>query len=348
MSAGAEGRLPEERAKGGAPGRLKVVRVPAPAGDSAFAEAVRSGLGSRPRSLPCRFFYDERGSRLFEEICRLPEYYPTRTEEGILSGAAPEIASSLGGDVTLVELGSGSSRKTRLLIEALLARQGRLHYAPLDISEAFLVETARGLLVRYPGLTVTAVAGEYRDALRHLPRAGGPRLVLFLGSNVGNLDGSVAVGLLSLLAAALSPEDRLLVGFDRVKDPAILERAYNDAAGVTEAFNKNLLLRVNRELGGRFDLDAWAHEAPWVAGRSRVEMRLVSRAAQAVPVGALGSDFEFERGEAIHTESCHKYTVAGFLALAAAAGFSADRLWSDAAEWFGLALLRPDGPGAAS
>lgn len=348
MSAGTESRFPEERAEAGAPGRLRLVKVPGPAGDAAFADAVRAGLGARPRSLPCRFFYDERGSRLFEEICRLPEYYPTRTEEGILLGAAPEIASSLGGEATLVELGSGSSRKTRLLIEALLARQGRLHYAPLDISEAFLVESARGLLARYPGLKVTAVAGEYRDALRHIPRAEGPRLVLFLGSNVGNLEEAEAVDLLSRLAVSLSAEDRLLVGFDRVKDPAVLERAYDDAAGVTEAFNKNLLLRVNRELGGRFDLDAWAHEAPWVAGRSRVEMRLVSREAQRVPVGALASVFEFERGEAIHTESCHKYTVPGFLGICAAAGLAPVRLWSDPAEWFGLALLSPARPGAAS
>lgn len=326
-----------------ADGRLRLVRPP-PAGDVyGFAAAVRDGLGGRPKSLPCRFFYDDEGSRLFEEICRLPEYYPTRTEGEILARNAGEIVEAVGEGAALAELGSGSSAKTRTLIEALLSQQDRLHYAPVDISAGFLEETSGRLLELYPGLSVTAIAAEYREAIPHLPPHDGPRLVLFLGSNVGNLEDGEAASLLGAVAATLAPRDRLLVGFDRLKEPEVLERAYDDAAGVTARFNRNLLARANRELGAEFDLDGFAHAAPFVPERSRVEMRLVSRRRQEIRVAALGLAFAFEDGEAIHTESCHKYALADVDRIAHASGLRVDRLWSDPREWFTVALLAPNG-----
>ena len=323
--------------------RLRLVRPPPTGGGDGFAAAVRDGLGGCPKSLPCRFFYDDEGSRLFEEISRLPEYYPTRTEGEILARNAGEIAEAVGEGAALAELGSGSSAKTRTLIEAFLARQEALHYAPVDISAGFLEETARSLLCRYPGLSVTAIAAEYREAIPHLPPHDGPRLVLFLGSNVGNLEEDEASSLLGAVAGTLAPRDRLLVGFDRLKEPEVLERAYDDAAGVTARFNRNLLARANRELGAGFDLDGFAHAAPFVAERSRVEMRLVSRRRQEVGVAALGLSFAFEEGEAIHTESCHKCALADVERLVHASGLRVDRLWSDPREWFTVALLAPNG-----
>jgi L-histidine N-alpha-methyltransferase len=334
----------EVRAPGSRPGseaRLRLVTVPCASPEETFAGAVRQGLGGRPKSLPCRFFYDEAGSRLFEEICRLPEYYPTRTERAILARAAGEIAEAAGEGVSLAELGSGSSEKTRLLIEALLARQPELHYVPVDISAGFLEASSRALLARFPRLRVTAIAGEYRDALPRFPPREGPLLLLFLGGNVGNLDEEEAVALLGSAAAALSPADRLLVGFDRVKERSVLERAYDDGAGVTAAFNRNLLARINRELGGEFDPGDFDHAAPFVEERSRIEMHLVSRKPQAVRVAALGRTFPFGEGETIHTENSHKYDRAAIARIAASAGLGVLGLWSDPHEWFTLALLVP-------
>lgn len=330
-------------ARPGSGERLNVVRVPCASEESGFAGAVRAGLGATPKSLPCRFFYDDAGSRLFEEICSLPEYYATRIEREILLRAAPEIAGAVGAGAALAELGSGSSAKTRYVIEALLARQDELHYVPIDISATFLEESARALLERFARLRITAIGGEYLDAVPHLPPREGPLLVLFLGGNVGNLGEEEASALLSGVAAGLSPQDRLLVGFDRLKERGVIERAYDDGAGVTAAFNRNLLVRINRELGGEFDLDAFGHVAPFVEERSRIEMHLVSRRSQKVRVAALGQTFSFDEGETIHTENSHKYDPAGIDRLCGAAGLAVERLWSDPLEWFSLALLAPCG-----
>jgi L-histidine N-alpha-methyltransferase len=322
--------------------RLTFVDVPCHAEGESFLGAVRDGLACRAKQLPCRFLYDRFGSRLFEAICALPEYYPTRAEEGILREHAEEIITAVGQDVALSEFGSGSSAKTRILIEALLARQERLVYVPIDISVPFLKECAHALLRQYQRLWLKAIGAEYDAAIPHLPRYHGPRLILFLGSNIGNMEDGEASAFLARVAAGMQARDRLLVGFDRLKDPRVIEAAYNDPAGVTAAFNKNLLARINRELGGEFDLGAFDHAAPFVVAKRRVEMRLVSHRAQRVRVGALGRIFHFAPGEWIHTENSHKYALGSFERLCHAAGLGVAELWTDRRDWFALALLRTD------
>ncbi len=309
----------------------------------AFCETLWRGLSATPKSIPPRFFYDRAGSDLFERITDLPEYYPTRTEAAILEAHADEIVAAVGAGMTLVEFGSGSSRKTRLLIEAALRRQNALTYVPIDISRAFLRESSEALLDEYPGLSIHALAGEYFDAARALPPADGPRLILFLGSNVGNLSHEEAVEFLRRVRASMAPHDRLLVGTDMVKEVAILEAAYDDAQGVTAAFNLNLLARINRELGAHFDLDGFVHAAPWDAENERIEMRLVSRGDQRVRVDALDHTFEFADGEAIVTEWSQKYTRESFASLCARARFDVDRIWTDERGWFVENLLCPFG-----
>ena len=309
---------------------------------AAAALAHRDGLGASPKTLPCRFFYDEQGSLLFESICDLPEYYLTRAEREILETSADEIASLFPSATSLVELGSGSSVKTRLLIEAFLRRHGRLRYLPVDISRTMLEESSLALLDDYPALEILAIAADYNDGLRQLRlEQGRPKLVLWLGSTIGNFEPDEARVFLRRVRGALGAADRLLVGFDRKKDPAVLEAAYDDAAGVTARFNMNLLVRVNRELAGEFDLDAFAHRAVWNAARGRVEMHLVSLREQTVHVGALDLDIAFAKGESIHTESSHKYAPEEIEALAADAGLATLRGWEDTADRFSLCLLGP-------
>lgn len=319
--------------------RLRVIHVPCSSPADTLAGAVASGLRSREKTLPCRFFYDETGSRLFERICLLPEYYPTRTEEGILRRNASDIVAAAGSGVSLSEFGSGSSVKTRILIEALLERQDELLYVPIDISLEFLEKSARALLEQYRGLWMTAIGSEYNDAIPYLPSHAGPRLILFLGGNIGNLDRPAAARFLRRVRSTMKPDDRLLVGFDQLKPPSIITAAYNDSAGVTAAFNKNLLARINRELGGRFDLDSFEHHAPFVEEHARVEMRLVSRRHQVVRVAALNRTFAFSLNESIHTENCHKYSLEAFAELASTAGLEVRDSWSDDRRWFRLALL---------
>lgn len=315
-------------------------------GPDDFATAVRNGLTTAPRSLPCRFFYDREGSRLFEAICRLPEYYPTRTERGILARRAGEIAAVLPPDGVVVELGSGSAEKTALVLDAILADRGEVCFAPVDISRSALVESADRLLADRPGLQVLAVHGEYRRSLAALDAAlaGRPRLVLWLGSSIGNLDRNAAAGFLADLAAGLHPADRLLLGVDLRKDRAILERAYDDEAGITAAFNRNLLARINRELGGNFSLEAFAHEARWEPDPGRVRMHLVSRLGQAVRIAALDLELYFAEGERIHTEDAWKYAPGEIDDLARAAGLQVLERWTDIRQWFSLNLLALPGP----
>lgn len=330
---------------------------------ASLAEEVRAGLAGMPKRLPCRFFYDEAGSRLFEQICELPEYYVTRAEREVLAARADEIVARLPlreASAELVELGSGSATKTRLLIDALLRRQRSLRYVPVDISRSALEESARVLLAAYPTLSVDAVAAEYRDGLRYLARGGaldgctadgtggahsgdkpGSRLLLWLGSNVGNLTRDEAAAFLREVRDLMDAGDRLLIGIDRRKDRAVLERAYDDAQGVTARFNKNLLRRINDDLGGDFDLDMFAHRAVYHEDEGRIAMYLVSTHAQVVTVGALDLRVPFAAGEVIHTEDSYKYSDEEIHGLAAGAGFAVERQWVDAGERFSENLFQP-------
>jgi L-histidine N-alpha-methyltransferase len=307
-----------------------------------FAAAVEGGLCGHPKSLPCRFLYDEVGSALFEEICDLPEYYLTRTERALLEDCADEIAALLPNPVALAELGSGSSSKTRLLIEALLRRQRALRYVPVDISRTALKDAARALLSDYDALEVHAIADEYEEGLRHVrAETERPLVIAWLGSNVGNFERRAAARFLAGVCRQLRPTDRLLLGIDLRKEAHVLERAYDDPAGITARFNLNLLDRINRELGGRFDLDRFAHRAVYHKDEGRVELGLESRQDQQVEIAALGRVVKFAKHETIHTEDSYKYSLAEIEALAAGAGFRVAQRWLDGAQAYSLNLLAP-------
>jgi dimethylhistidine N-methyltransferase len=306
-----------------------------------FAEDVRVGLESVPKRLACRYFYDEEGSLLFEEICDLPEYYLTRAEREILEKHARTIGAFVP-TATLVELGSGSASKTRLLIDAMLDSRPTLRYVPIDISPTMLEESSKALLADYDRLAITAIAAEYEDGLALLPgKTSSPRLIAWLGSNIGNLDRGEAVRFLSRLRAASSREDRVLCGIDLRKGRSVLEPAYEDARGVTARFNLNLLARINRELGGRFDLSLFRHRAVYDEVTGRVAMYLVSGRAQRVTIAALGLEATFGEGEAIHTEDSYKYSLAEIDSLAASAGFRVEARWLDGEQRFSLNLFAP-------
>lgn len=307
-----------------------------------FATAVQEGLRGHPKSLPCRFLYDAVGSEVFEEICELPEYYLTRAEHEILERHADAIARACPSPLALAELGSGSSTKTRLLIEALLRHQGRLRYVPVDISKSMLDESARALLADYEGLEILGIASEYGKGLRHVAKeTGTPKLIAWLGSNIGNFPRSEARHFVSGIRDAMVAGDRLLLGIDLRKDAPTLEQAYDDPAGVTARFNKNLLARINRELGGHFDLDHWSHRAVVRESGGRVELGLVSERACAVRVDALDESFRFDAGEFVHTEDSTKYGPDEVDALASASSLTVERRWFDAEERFSLNLLAP-------
>lgn len=317
-----------------------------------FAREVEAGLKAQPKRLPCRFFYDRQGSLLFERICQLPEYYLTRVERGILEQRAAELAEhfsgpagpspSRSGEMTVVELGSGSAVKTRILLSAFLRLYGRLCYVPVDISHDMLEESSQSLLDEFPTLEVRAIAGEYQDGLRQL-REGDHRrkLILWLGSNVGNLDRTEAAAFLGRVRETMSRQDRLLVGIDLRKDRVTLEKAYDDSQGVTAEFNRNILARINRELGGNFDLGAFQHQAIYDEQVGRIEMYLVSTKPQQVRFEHLDLEAGFVAGEAIHTENSYKYSLAEIAALASASGTQVERQWLDSEQRFSVNLLVP-------
>ncbi|MBX6315704.1 MAG: L-histidine N(alpha)-methyltransferase, partial [Isosphaeraceae bacterium] len=307
-----------------------------------FAEAVRRGLTAHPKTLPCQYFYDAAGSLLFEQICELPEYYLTRTEDAILREHAGAMVAGWDRPLAMIELGSGSSTKTRRLIAAALAASGALHYIPIDVSPTILDDSARRLVRDFSGLFVTGYAADYRAALAALSlRIRGPKLIVFLGSSLGNYEADDAVALLSLIARALSPNDRLLLGVDLAKDRASLEAAYDDAQGVTAQFNLNLLARINRELGGNFDLDRFSHRATYHPDRSRVEMHLISLAEQTVMIPGASLVVRLAAGESIHTENSHKYTTEALHDLARRSGFIEEMAWTDPAGLFRVQRWRP-------
>ena len=304
--------------------------------DEDFRAAVVKGLSQPQKRLSSKYFYDERGSKLFEQITELPEYYPTRTEMALLRAHASEFAELIGPHASLVEFGSGSSTKVRILLDALETPSA---YVPIDISRDHLIESAKGLAEAYPDLMVVPVAADYTQPLE-LPEIPNEvvRIGFFPGSTIGNFTHAEAVGFLRTAATELGADNGLLIGVDLKKDTDILHAAYNDSAGVTAKFNLNILHHINRELGADFDLEGFSHDARWEPEQGRMEMHLVSKRDQTVRVD--GHVFEFQKGESIHTEDSHKYTIEEFHALAAAAGWRTYRYWIDADELFSIHYLR--------
>jgi L-histidine N-alpha-methyltransferase len=312
---------------------------------SALRADAAAGLTATPKWLPPKWFYDANGSALFDKITELPEYYPTRAERAILRAAASQIAAASGAH-TLVELGSGSSDKTRLLLDALRDAGTLRRYIPVDVSEAALADAGRRLLAAYPDLEVYAVVSDFEQRLG-LPADDGPggegpaRMVAFLGSTIGNMVPGQRARFLARLRASLRDGDTLLLGTDLVKDPAVLVAAYDDPAGVTADFNKNVLAVLNSELGAGFDLDAFDHVALWDARREWIEMRLRSAWAQTIELPAIGLTVEFADGEELRTEVSAKFHRRGVEAELAAAGFALRSWWTDPDRLFGLSLSVP-------
>jgi L-histidine N-alpha-methyltransferase len=335
--------------------RLRLHQLDTADARAAFARDVATGLRSTPKQLFPKYFYDELGSELFDAICLLPEYYLTRAENEILARYADEIisaatadrSSSSGSDTTplaLLELGSGSATKTRRIIEALLKRQSTLVYLPVDISASALKASAHALLQSYPALRVEAYASDYDTALARLAaerdeHAGGRLLALFLGSNIGNFDRDGAEQFLRALRGVLRAGDALLLGADLKKDQATLEAAYDDALGVTAAFNLNQLVRLNREFAADFKLRAFRHVAAYNEAAGRVEIYIESKFAQVCALPGLDMEITFAEGERIHTENSYKYDTDDLDALAARTGFKALRRWTDAAGRFSSNLF---------
>ena len=317
--------------------RVRIVDLHPKAGDLR-AEAI-AGLRRSQKTLPCKYFYDALGARLFEAITELPEYYPTRTELGIMSRAVHEMAESIGPHATLVEFGSGVGLKTQKLLDALIDPSGCVL---IDISRAALEASAYQLADRYDDMEVVAVCADYTQPLR-LPRPHRPSsrtVAYFPGSTIGNFTHEEAVRFLQRVAELVGQGGGLLVGIDRKKDPKVIEGAYNDSLGVTGAFNLNILRRLN-QIDADFDLGSFRHHAPYVEGEGRIEMRLISQVDQSVRIGK--ASIELSAGEHIVTEHSHKYDLGQFEDMARSAGFRLTKQWSDDREWFSVCFLEVDG-----
>jgi dimethylhistidine N-methyltransferase len=316
----------------GVPGRVTVLDLEPVKSD--FLAEVLAGLSSSPRTLPCKFFYDERGSELFLKICELPEYYITRTETELLRHSAPEIAESIGPNAALIGFGTGAGIKTRLLLEHL---QNPIAYIPVDISKQRLIDSAIELSHAMPALEILPVCADYLQELQFPKPLRKPdhMAVFFPGSTIGNMEPPVAADFLRKICQLCGKSGGLIIGIDLQKPRDILEAAYNDSAGVTAEFNLNLLVRANRELGADFDPARWKHRAVYNETEGRIEMHLVSEGEQTVHFG--GREFAFGDGENIITEFSYKHTVEGFTHLAASAGFrEASRVWTDPNRWFAI------------
>lgn len=307
--------------------------------EDAFAKDVLAGLARKPKSLPSVWLYDRRGSELFEAITGLDEYYQTRTETALLAECAPAIADVVGPDTVVVEFGSGSSRKTPLLLDALVSPRA---YVPVDIADDFLDDAVAALAQRCPGIPMLPVRADFTRPFQLPPQlvhTPGTRVGFFPGSTIGNFSPGQAAAVLAHVGKMLGPRRHMIVGVDTCKDPAVLLPAYDDARGVTAAFDRNVLARINRELDGDLPLDAFRHEARFNAAASRIEMHLV--AMRPFEATVLGHGFKFSAGESIHTENSYKYGPAEFLALANAAGWDVARVWRDARARFAVYLLAP-------
>lgn len=316
----------------------------------AVATAVQQGLSARPKWLPAWLFYDAEGSRLFEQITTLPEYYPTRTERAIFSSHADEIidaalaiaaheyADAPAGKLRFLELGAGSASKTGILLAAAVQRQGTTEYLPIDVSETAMEEARISIARALSGVEVHPQVANYVTDALDVPPHVGPTVALYIGSSIGNFAPGEACAILQNLRAQMRPGDSLLLGTDLVKDLQPLLAAYNDQQGITAAFNRNMLRRLNRDLYAGFDLNKFHHEAIWNANLSRIEMHLRSTVAQTVPVRLLGSSISFAAGETIHTENSYKFTAASIASLLKTSGFVVCTTWHDARNWFAVTL----------
>ena len=326
----------------GSDGRLEIRSAPQPQRAATFGDDVLAGLSAAPKRLPSKYFYDELGSALFDAITALPEYYLTRAETEILREWGWEIVRALGNPIEFIELGSGSAVKTRILIEEALRVQRTLRYSPIDISGEALRASAHALVRDYPALRVSAFEGDYFSMLRAPELRRDSRvLAMFMGSNIGNYEPRTARELLGAVGKMLKLGDGLLLGVDLKKDPRKLQLAYDDPTGVTAAFNKNLLARINRELGGTFDLHCFEHIARYDEEHGCVSSYLRSVSAQKVRIEALDLTVAFAEGESIHTESSYKYSSDDLRALGDAAGLRIARTWTDSQERFSVNLYTP-------
>jgi L-histidine Nalpha-methyltransferase len=314
------------------------VRVDAEAFRKMLEADVRRGLAARPRSLPPKYFYDERGAELFDRITELPEYYLTRAEDALLPGVSRDVLGRITPD-DIVELGPGSGRKVRIFLDRLVP--GAIRYVPVDFGRDGLADAVTRLTRRYGRLRVHALVGDFERDLHHVPPASGRRLVLFLGSTIGNFDPPAREALLRRIRELLGPDDRLLLGVDLVKARAVLEAAYDDAAGVTREFNRNVLRVINHALAADFNPEAFRHRAVYDEAASRVEMHLVAIGDQRVRIAGLGMTLEFRDGDDIWTESSYKFTRASTETALAKAELALECWYTDAGERFGLALARP-------
>lgn len=307
-------------------------------GPDALARDVRRGLSSFPKTLPPKYFYDDLGSQLFDRICDTPEYYLTRSEHALLRRISDQLVQRPAPD-DIVELGSGAARKTRLLLDAVARSGQRCRYVPFDVSESMLEYSATALLEEYPWLIVRGVVGDYERDLDALP-AGDRRLLLFLGSTIGNFDALSAIEFLSRIAKQLAPEEKLLLGTDLVKEQRVLDAAYNDAQGITAEFNKNVLRVINRELGGHFVLERFAHIAYFDPDKSQVEMYVESKVAQRVRIDRLDLEVKLDAGERILTEISRKFTRESATEMLGAAGFALESWFVSPDRHFALSLAK--------
>lgn len=314
--------------------------LPLSAGRDAIAIEVAAGLLRHPKSLPPKLFYDTEGSALFEQITDLPEYYLTRTEREILDTHATDMLTCAGSNLSLIELGAGTASKTGTLIRGLLKRQLRVEYYPMDICEDALEVARRSLTAISPQVKVHPITVDYTREMDGIHRLPGRKLALFLGSSIGNFEADEAIHVLHRLRDRFQPGDALLVGTDMVKSADILLPAYDDGHGITARFNKNILARINRDLGGEFELESFRHIAEWNPACSRMEMYLESTEAQIVSIDMLGLQVAFAEGERIHTENSHKFTPAMVNSILNGSGFKLEKTWTDSRDWFSVHLAR--------
>jgi L-histidine N-alpha-methyltransferase len=301
---------------------------------------VYRGLTARPKTLSPWLFYDAAGSQLFEQITQLPEYYPTRTEREILRAHADEIVAAAAGcdRLTIIELGAGTATKTGLLLEAAVRRQNDVTYHAIDVSGTALDEAKQRIEAELDGVAVVPRVCDYTEGLGQIDARGDRRMVLYIGSSIGNFEPADALQILRDIRKDLAPDDKLLLGVDMVKDTSVLLPAYDDAAGVTAAFNKNVLTRINRELGASFNLNLFRHRALWNDENARIEMHLESRITQCVSIPALELEVKLQRGETIHTENSYKFRDEGVIEMLERADFRLSDHWTDESEWFGVYL----------